>query len=104
MHSISLDHCEPGMQLLDSSSSSVFSVWTGEDSPAAATGVVFVTLKLEYACSAARDMNVTVGSMCRSTRGPDAFSPSPPPVPGELGVCTKLARVEGAAGGTMGEE
>ena len=94
------------MQLLDSNSSSVVSLWMGGCPGAAPT---FMTLKDEYAWRAARDMKVTVGSMCLRTRGPEAFRPRPMPEAddgevGDDGVGTKLARVEGIAGGMRGEE
>ena len=93
------------MQLLERSSSSVRSVCTGA-CPGA--NPVFMTLKHEYAWRAARDMNVTVGSMCRRTRGPEELSPRPMPASGEVGepgVGTKLAMAEDvAAVGERGDE
>ena len=93
------------MQLLERSSSSVRSVCTGA-CPGA--NPVFMTLKHEYAWRAARDMNVTVGSMCRRTRGPEELSPRPMPVLGEVGepgVGTKLAIAEeDGAPGARGDE
>ncbi len=68
-----------------------------------------MTLKDEYAWRAARDMKVTVGSMCRRTRGPEVLRPRPildgeAGEVGEEGVGTKLAMVDGAAGGMRGDE
>ncbi len=90
MHSISLGHCGVGMQLLERISSSVRSEWMWPVWP-------FETLKVEYAASGVRDMNVTEGSMWRRTRGPEVFKPRPMPDGEDVGEGTKFASVDGVA-------
>lgn len=80
------------MQLLESISSSVRSEWM-------CPAWFFETLKVEYAASGVRDMNVTEGSMLRRTRGPEVFRPRPMPDGEEVGDGTKLASVDGVAVG-----
>lgn len=59
----------------------------------------FETLKVEYAASGARDMNVTEGSMWRRTRGPEVFRPRPMPDGEDVGEGIKFASVDGVAVG-----